>query len=123
MANIDTPSWLDAPSPPGPDTRPNRSSGRSEPAARQEATEVAKDQVAEVTQQAKAQAQRLATTSRAQLRAQADQQARRLGEGLLDVGRQLDDMANCGAATGVVRDVTSELAWAASRRGTRLSQG
>jgi hypothetical protein len=100
-----------------------------------EVASTAKDRAAEVSgaagaevkavaQDAAAHARQLVDETRGQLRTQASEQTDRLTGTLRDVAAQLQSMAEGrGAATGVVGDVTSQLASTAQRAASRLDEG
>ena len=95
--------------------------------AKDQATEVAAsaaDEAKAVAQDAAAHARRLVGETRGQLRTQASEQTDRLTQTLKDMSEQLRSMADGrGPASGMVGDLTSQLASTTSNLATRLDEG
>jgi hypothetical protein len=95
--------------------------------AKDQATEVASsaaDEAKVVAHDAAAHARRLVGETRGQLRTQASEQTDRLTQTLKDMSQQLRSMADGnGPASGMVGDLTSQLASTTSKLATRLDEG
>jgi hypothetical protein len=84
-------------------------------ASMHEAKAVAKD--------AKAHTQEVLSQSRDQLRQQADDQFRNFAGTLSDIGRQLNNMVQGRPESGLVVDVTNDIAASVARFGERVDRG
>jgi hypothetical protein len=82
----------------------------------------AKDHAGAVVDEAREQARNVLSDARRELEQQADQQARRAGDGLRAASSQLRAMAD-GGQPGAVTDVTRQVAGTLDRVSTRISEG
>jgi hypothetical protein len=87
-----------------------------------ELTNAAKEHAGAVVAEAKDQARNVVKDAQGELHAQAEQQARRVGQGLGEAGTQLRKMAERGEP-GAVTDLTRQLAGAFDRMSQRISDG
>ena len=119
-----------------PTTTPTESSSTAEAAteAMSHVASTAKEQVATVAdaslheakavaKDAKAHTQAVLSQSRDQLRQQADDQFRNFAGTLSDIGRQLSNMGQGRPESGLVVDVTNDIASTVARFGERVDQG
>ena len=88
--------------------------------AAQSMKETATDEGRAVVDTARAETQRLASQARTEARKQGDEQARRLGAQLRDVGTQLDGVRRGEAPSGAVATVVDEVASRANQWADRL---
>jgi hypothetical protein len=87
-----------------------------------ELTAAAKDHAGAVVSEAKEQARSVVKDAQGELQSQAEQQARRVGEGLGAASTVLRSMAD-GGEPGVVTDLTRQLAGTLDRVSTRIGEG
>jgi len=87
-----------------------------------ELKDAAKDHAGAVVTEAREQARNVMNDARDQLQQQADQQARRAGDGLHAASDQLRSMADAGQP-GVVTDLTRQLAGGLERVSDRIGEG
>jgi hypothetical protein len=88
--------------------------------AAQSMKETATDEGRAVVDTARSETQRLASQARTEARKQGDEQARRLGAQLRDVGTQLDGVRRGEAPSGAVATVVDEVASRANQWADRL---